>query len=585
MVCLRTKYKFLVILSIVIIGIILSRAFYLQILNGANFRKQISDMKIKKIDLPPIRGNILDINDRVLATNIKGFYVSFLPLNGYKENEVREVAKILGVEFETFDSIIKSILNNEKYSQYSSIKLKAYPITQNQAVQIDIARLSTFKVEEFTKRYYPTDTSLFHVLGYVGRPTVKDKNYFPGDIIGKNGLEKEYENYLKGMRGTLVEETDAAGKVRKVIYKKDSISGFTIKTSIDLRLQAFVADLMRDEPAPGVIIVSNPKNGSIMAAVSKPWVDPNFMSYGIKTIDDWKKIVNNPEKPLMNRIIHPYQPGSIIKPLLAFGLIENGDEDKTYDCTGKLVIPNPYGKSYVYRDWDYTGHGPDIGLKEALAYSCNIFFYHLGMTLGITKMAATLNMFDIGSKTGIDIPYEGKGLIPTRRWKEENVGEKWYLGDSILTAIGQGYLKATPIELIMALNSLINYGEIIQPHFLIDIEKDDKIIKKEKINILKKIQAPKSTFKVIVKGMEEVVKYGTAEEAFRGCKYSSGGKTGTAQTGNSKTHAWYFGFSPLENPQISVLVFLENGGYGGENAAPLARKIMDFYYFLRNGEK
>ncbi len=542
-------------------------------------------MKIKRLDLPPQRGNILDRNGRVLATNIKGYYVSFLPLEGYKKNEIEKVASILNVDFSSINNLIKSILNNERYSKYSSIKLKAYPITQNQAVQVDLAHLSSFKVEQFTKRFYPTDPSLFHVIGYVGMPTSSDSYYFPGDIVGRNGLEKEYENYLKGMRGLLIEETDASGKARKVLYKKSSLSGYNLKISIDLRLQAFISDLMNNEKSSGAIIVMNPKTGEILATVSKPWVDPNFMSYGIKNINIWNELINDPNKPLLNRTLHPYQPGSIIKPLLSFDMIESGKEDHFYDCTGKLVIPNPYGKAYVYRDWDYTGHGPDIGLKEAITYSCNIFFYHLGTLLGVTKMASCLDMFGINSPTGIDLPYESKGLVPTSEWKKANVGEKWYLGDSILMAIGQGYLKATPIELITALDSLVNGGNIIKPHFLIDIEKNGKIVQKVNPIIEKNIEAPSNTFKLIIKGMEYVVKYGTAEAAFEDAKYSSGGKTGTAQTGKDTTHAWYFGFTPVNNPEFSVLVFLENGGYGGENAAPIARKIMDFYYFLRNGEK
>ncbi len=565
--------------------IILYRAFDLQIIHGASYRKKIMDMRIKTVDLPPERGKILDINGRILATNEKGFYVSFLPIKGYKKQEVEKVSKILNVDFNDLNGLIKSILSSDKYSQYSSIKLRAFPITREQAVQIDLSRLKTFKIEEFDKRYYPTDPSLFHVIGYVGRPTAEDKDYFPGDIVGKNGLEKIYENYLKGMRGILIEETNAKGQVKKILYKKDSISGYNIKISIDLRLQAFVSDLIRKEKVPGVILVTNPNDGSVLAAVSKPWIDPNLMSYGIKTKEDWQKIVQNVQKPFLNRMIHPYQPGSIIKPLLSLSLIENHDEDKFYDCTGKLVIKNPYGKPYIYKDWDYAGHGPDIGLKEALAYSCNVFFYHLGMTLGITKMASILEMFDINKKTNIDLPYEDVGLVPTAQWKKKHIGERWYLGDSILTAIGQGYLKATPMELVVALNSIINGGIIFKPHFLIDVQKDGKIIDKVEPLPLKKIIVPKSSFNLIIKGMEEVVEYGTAEKAFEGAKYRSGGKTGTAQTHGGKTHAWYFGFTPVNKPEISVLVFLENGGYGGENAAPLARKIMDFYYFLRNGEK
>ncbi|ODN30582.1 penicillin-binding transpeptidase domain-containing protein [Fervidobacterium thailandense] len=418
------------------------------------------------------------------------------------------------------------------------------------------------KVKELRKSY----GFVYHLVGNVN---------VDGD--GVSGLELVYNDVLKGRTGLMYEIRTPGGGYRQSIVQTQPEDGLELQTTIHFGLQKFVADLLTTESTPSVAIVSEVKTGNILAMVSFPF--PDFDMNGIDNIT-WKKVLNDPLRPLLNRAISStYPPGSIFKVVPAIAQILYDDSSRVVQCGGIFRYRDSKGRvTGRYKDWYLPGHGP-VSLKKALRVSCNVYFYNVGLDVGIDKMVEVARALKLGEKTGVSLPGEVSGTLPDPDWKLKNIGEKWYPGDTILFSIGQGYINLTPLQMLTLYNTIANRGIRTTPKLLLNEE-----VKQEPINL----ELSKEQWDIIIDGLTEVTTVlgspanaGTAAKAFRGFPIKVAGKTGTAQTGKHTPHAWFVGFAPVEDPKYSVLVLVENGGSGGEVAAPLARKIFD--YMLREG--
>ncbi|MDI6861791.1 MAG: penicillin-binding transpeptidase domain-containing protein, partial [Pseudothermotoga sp.] len=381
-----------------------------------------------------------------------------------------------------------------------------------------------------------------------------------------------------------------SGRVLGRLLTSSPLPGGDVILTIDSKLQQYAETLLRDSKTKGVILVQS-VDGEILALASHPTFDPNVLASGIEP-RQWDRLVNDPDAPLLNRATSAlYAVGSVIKPLYAIAYLETGEDDLTIDCHGYYEYRTSSGKiAGVYKDWYAPGHGT-TDLRKALRVSCNVFFYELALRLGINEMKAWADKFKISSITNIDLPGEVEGLFPDPAWKQRRYGEIWYPGDTILCGIGQGFITLTPLQILNFFNTVANRGTCYTPHVLLGtFDPNTKVMEKVESMVSYTVDVKPKTWDFLVKALVEVVSYkdgpadeGTAYQAFKGARFEVAGKTGTAEMGKAgeKPHSWFAGFSPVNKPQVVVTVLLENAGTGSEAAAPMARKILERYWELR----
>lgn len=528
--------------------ILLARAFVLQVVQYKSHREYIESLKVhvRRIEAP--RGKIMTRDGVVLAWDEE-----ILVAKSIGSIDTEKVEQVLGQERK-----LKLLLGEE------------VPVTEAEAIKLENTSVLVFR--KYIRRYGKLAP---HILGYLN-----------ADRQGVSGIEKQYDNYLKGVDGHELVSISASGKVIGRFLQALPIAGNDLILTIDSRIQEYAQRLLSSSNHAGTVIVQSAEDGSILAMVSSPSFDPNVLL----SVDrrQWLEISNDPKSPLLNRAISAaYTPGSIIKPLYAIAYLEDQpDLVRTVDCKGYYEYIGSTGRVLgVYRDWYVAGHGT-TDLKKAIKVSCNVFFYTLALEIGIEKMKHFSNLFMLDGLTGIDLPGERKGLYPDPSWKQSVYKEPWYPGDTILCGIGQGFVSLTPIEVINFFSTLANNGVSYRPHLLSKVvNQQGKQIFEYERTISNKVMLKGSTVKYLKDALREVVMSngnpadeGTAYQAFKGFGIPVAGKTGTAETGRSgeRPHSWFAGFSPIDSPQIVVLVMLENAGGGGEAAAPMARKILDF---------
>ena len=462
------------------------------------------------------------------------------------------------------------------------------------------------EVNSRTFREYPYGKLTSHFLGYIGRISDKDKEmleeegltalYRGSTHIGKSGLEKYYEHQLHGIPGYQEVEKDAYGNIVRVLKNVPSKMGQTLRLGMDIRMQQEADRILGDRR--GALVAINPQDGTVLAFVSKPSFDPNLFIDGIDS-DTWKMLNDDWKKPLINRVTQGlYPPGSTFKPFMGMALLESGK------ITQNTIIPAPGawsipGSRHIFRDSVRSGHG-SANLSKAIQVSSDTFFYRLGYEMGIDEASRYLAQFGFGQKTGIDLPSEYTGVLPSREWKAKRfakssdpTAKEWRAGEMVSVSIGQGYNAYTPLQMAHATASLANNGVVYQPHLVKEVL-DFGARKITRINPNPERQIPFKTdnFEYVKRAMEKVLKPGgTAHRIGGGLAYTMGGKTGTAQVVQIKQggrynaaalreqhrdHAWFISFAPLEKPEIAIAVILENGGWGAY-AAPLAREMTDFY--------
>lgn len=590
------------VLFYVFIGLIfilfLMRAAWLQVIKGDFYQTLAEKNRIRTVPIFTPRGIIYDKFGKQLVYNIPSFnlFVRVADLPKKKEdleNLINKISEILNRPSEDFKKII------EKSNPFSSEPLVLATDIERDKVLIlktEIQNLPGVSLEENPKRQYVFGPYLAHILGYVGNLDKEDlrehPNYFLTEKIGKSGLESQYQEILRGQPGKKEIEVDTFSKEKKTIASFEGQAGKGLTLSVDSDLQNFLYDqlnkaLAREKLSGAAGVALNPQNGQILALVSLPSFDNNLLVQGLSQ-EDYLSLFENPGQPFFNRAISgQYPPGSTIKPLIGAAALEEKiiKPNQRINDQGDLLIFNQYNPQTVYRFSDWKIHGP-VDIYQAIAQSCNVFFYHLGggygefQGLGLERLEKYLKLFGLGKLTGIDLPSEKKGFIPNENWKKETKKEDWYIGDTYHLSIGQGDITLTPLQLSLATAAIANGGILFQPQIV------DKIIDSEK-NVIKEIESKsikidkfisKENLKIIQEAMRQTVTAGSAQ-SLQSLPVKVAGKTGTAQiSGNKKPHAWFTAFAPYENPTIILTILIEEGGEGSTKAVPVAKEVLEWYF-------
>lgn len=557
------------------------KIFYLQVLHYG-FYKQMSDKnRIRLLPQPAPRGIIKDRLGHPLASNRASFTVSVIPYEVKNWNSIlATLSKILKIDYQ------------ELWRKVEEAGLKSFrPVKLEQ--DLDFSTLSqiaeqseelggvVYQVEPI--RQYPKENWASHLLGYVSEISKEELEKFaklnlrPGVYIGKDGVEKKYDEYLRGKEGCNFVEVTASGRVLGPLPDKkpeEPLPGLELILTIDARLEAIAESILSHYPA-GAIVALDPQSGEILCAASYPGFDANsFVS--TLTPEKWKQISTAPNFPLMDRCFQSsYPPGSIAKLIAAGAGLESGlihKETRFAPCQGYYTFGNR-----TFKCWKSEGHG-QLNLIDAIAQSCDVYFYQLGLRVGIEKISTAALNCGWGKKLGVDLPDENKGLVPSIPYYDKKFGlGRWPKGLAMNLAIGQGEFLTTPLQLACLYGALGNHGIMYQPHIVKEIVSPTQKLVTTK-NIIKQLPFSAQTLEILNQGLQAAVQgpYGTGQLAkIEGIKVA--GKTGTAQNPFGLEHAWFVGYAPADYPKIAVAVILENTGHGGEFAAPVARMIMEAY--------
>jgi penicillin-binding protein 2 len=588
-------YRFTILMIILsfLTFFLLSRLYYLQVLSFEHFDTLSESNRIKYIQVPPRRGIIYDRNNIVIADNSSLYSVE---INLEIAKNIKKIINAIDNEIDLTDKEKKNFYKKKlKYSHHNSIVLKSN-LTQEEVAKILSIRhkYDGLDVTASLLRNYPYEEITNHVIGSVGYIDKVDlnkidkKKYKNAKYIGKTGVEKYYENLLFGTPGYRHVEINAKGRQLRDLDKKNAIPGEDIHLTIDVNLQKFVYKKLKDYS--GSSIVMNPKNGEILAMVSVPSVNPNNALW---KNDQNTETTNFGKSPLFNRSLNGlYSPGSTIKPIIALNGLHNNvvDANDEYYAGPFFQLPD---SSRRFRDWKPEGHGM-VDMNKAIVQSCDVYFYMLANNLGIKKISSFFKNFSFGQLTGVDLPFESKGVLPSSDWKMKNIGNKWTNGDTVITGIGQGYFLTTPIQLAHAASIIANRGLIKTPKINKNIiyDKNENVIKKEEFL---RNNISQENWDRITEAMFNVVnkKNGTAYWVTKNKSNKISGKTGTVQVyalsqdtdirekdnipDHLKDHSLYIGFAPKNDPEVVVATVIENIGSGSKYAAPISNQIINYY--------
>ncbi len=569
--------------------VLLTKAFHLQVVKGDYYWERAKDISIRQYQVRPPRGRIFDRNGVPLAINRPSFNLYLVP--GYLSKGdisllLNSSAQYLALKREK----VKEKLSKGQGSPWLPI-LITRDLSQRELALVEERPWlfpGTMVIAE-GKRYYPHGSLASHVLGYLGEVNeeeLRHGDYYSGDMIGKSGIEKEYEGLLRGVPGWEQWEVDAHGRKRKLVDSAKAVPGYDLYLTLDIRLQQKAEELLKDKS--GAIVALDPRNGDVLAMASSPGYDPNIFVKGI-TPKDWDLLSHSPLHPLQNRCIQGLYPaGSVFKIVVALTGLETHKvkpADEVF-CNGGY-----YFKGRVYHCWKKGGHG-EVDLRRAIVESCDVYFYHLGHNVGVDAIHRYGSLLGLGAKTGVDLPGEKGGLLPSSSWKKRVLKQIWFPGETLSLAIGQGYLQVTPLQLALMLSRVVNGGMKIRPHLLFGVAKGKKMdpLKREKVE---RLPFKRWNLAFLKEALEGVVEdpHGTGRAA-RVPGIRVGGKTGTAQVvalqedaqeGREKLplhwreHAWFVAFAPVDVPKIVVSVLVEHGGHGGSAAAPLAGEMIKSY--------
>lgn len=586
------------VLVVVCFLALLGRFIFLQVVQHRHFATLAEANRIDIQPEAPNRGIITDRNGVVLASNYSAYTLEINPQKvASLDAAIDEVAKIVDIsqrdrrrfkrlyeEFRSNDSLpLKSRLSDEEVARVAANRY----------------RLPGVEIKARLFRQYPFGEVASHVIGYIGRISQGEKerieaqgltaSYKGSDYIGKVGIELSYEKELHGTAGATEVEVDASRRVVRTLSRKPSTTGNNLQLSLDIRLQKIAEDAFGSRR--GALVAIEPSTGDVLAFVSKPGYDPNLFVDGIDP-QNWEALNTSDDKPLLNRPLRgAYPPGSTYKPFMALMAQELGVR------TASQAISDPgffrLGGGY-WRDDKAGGHGA-VDLVKSIAVSCDTYYYQVAAETDIDEWAAFMKQFGFGQKTGIDIDGELPGILPTREWKAKRFPKdpKLHVGDQVSLGIGQGFNTFTPLQMAYATAILANRGTAFKPHLV-------KRVQDSRTGEARLTQ-PKPAYTItlkdahvdaVMRGLEGVVKEGTGRTPFLNAKYTSGGKTGTAQVFSlrgsdyvasqvaerMRDHAWYIAMAPLDKPTIALVAFVENGGFGAESAAPIARKVMDAWF-------
>ena len=595
------RLNILVALVICFSFLLISRLAYLQIAQYKRYETMSLKNQMSIIPIGPPRGIILDSQGVVLAENIPVYVLEIIPEHVKNLKQTVEKLQILlpSITNDDIDAFNHSRSQNRSYVPIP-LKLK---LTQEEVATFatNQYQFTGVAIKARLMRFYPLGEITAHMLGYVGRINIPElqqvdaTNYRATNFIGKSGIEKFYEDLLHGQVGYQQVETDVSGRTLRVLNKKNPVSGEKLYLTVDSRLQKAAYEALKDKR--GAVVAINVTNGDILAMVSSPSYDPNVFVNGINT-QNYQKLANSKDRPLYNRAVRGlYPPASTIKPYIALAGLENGVVDtsfKIYD-PGWYKLPN---STHAYRDWKKTGHG-SINISRAITVSCDTYFYQLGHRMGIKAIEKMLRQFGYGQMTNVDLLEEAPGIVPNAQWKQSKRKASWYPGDTLITAIGQGFMLASPLQMANATASLSQKGKRFRPHLL---KKSVQTDKNETHDYLAVEETPvvlkdNNYWTIVSEAMHAVItnNEGTGYRFGRTAPYSVAAKTGTAQVFGGKhyekkrqedmpeflrDHSLFIAFSPVENPEIAIAVMVENDVL----ASNVARKVLDAYFQIKTGE-
>jgi penicillin-binding protein 2 len=588
----RHKY-FLAFLAIAFL-LIFVRLWSLQVIKGAEYRRMSENNRIRILETPADRGMLLDRKGRILAHNRPSFQALLVPedLAGNPEvlDRVRDMLRL------DADEIQQKLKSSKGRTPFKPIKIKTDIDWQELALlESNRVYLPGVLVDVRSTRAYNFGDLASHLIGYIGEidenelKQAKSPPYRMGSAIGKYGIEVQWEDVLRGVDGGRQIEVDAMGREVKPLRSVEPSPGNSLFLTIDLDVQRAAEAAFKDKN--GVCIAMDPKTGRILAMVSKPSFDPALFAGNVSP-EDWKSLMENPFHPLQNKGIQgQYPPGSVFKIITAIaGLESKIITPKTqFTCSGIY----PYGNR-DFRCYKEGGHGT-IDLHQAIVQSCDVYFYQLGLKVGVDRIAQVASEFGLGKKTDIPLPHERAGIVPSSSWKQKRLGAPWYSGETLSLAVGQGYITATPLQLVVLMSAIANGGKLHLPQVVEKVTNIEGTTLREFPPVeTGRVTISEETLLFIREALRGAVNepHGTGgAAAIKGVDVS--GKTGTAQVVRMaqdfkrgdmdrmpvklRDHAWFVCFAPFEDPQIAVAVLVENGGFGGAVAAPIAKKVIETY--------
>lgn len=583
------RLLFAVLIVVLMAGVLLWRYYHLQVVSHEGLVTLSDRNRVLVEPAPPTRGLIFDRNGVLLADNRPSFNLSIVVERASDlEALLDEVEGLIGLSDTEKKRFYKQLKRRRR--PYEPVPLRLDLSEREQGIlAVNEYHLPGVEVTVQLLRNYPFGKELAHVLGYVGRINdqeiqVLDPVRYSGTlVVGKTGLEKYYEDELLGKVGYQTVETNARGRVMRQLERTDPIPGKDLQLYLDSRLQHVIYEALGEER--GAVVAIEVATGGVLAMGSAPTFDTNEFVTGI-SFDNYDALLNSPDRPLFDRVLQgQYPPGSTVKPLYGLAALESGTINSDY----RIYDPGFYqlkNEERKYRDWKKGGHGSKIYLRDAIIQSCDTFFYDVGVKMTIDRLSLYGSRFGLGQKTGLDMPTERAGIMPSRAWKRGARGLAWYPGDTVNTSIGQGFTLATPMQLAVATARMASRGEMRAPQL---VRKQHAVQPPAG-----RIQASEGHWDYIHQAMQDVVHHirGTAKGINRGLGYHMGGKTGTAQvTGikqdeeydaelvakRNRDHALFIAFAPVENPRIAVSVIIENGEHGSSAAAPVARKVIDAF--------
>ncbi|AKU10011.1 penicillin-binding protein 2 [Azoarcus sp. CIB] len=580
-------------------GLLVARFWFLQVVRYDYYHTRAEDNRIALLPIVPGRGSITDRNGVPLARNYAAYTLEITPSRVRDlEATIDGLAEI--VEIDARDRRrFKKLLEESK--NFESVPIRTR-LTEEEVARV-IARRYQFpgvEVQARLFRDYPHGEIASHVIGYIGRINQRDRerieesgdeaNYRGSEYIGKSGLELSYEAVLHGITGAEQVEVNAGGRAVRQLARTPGVAGNDLELTLNIEMQK-VAEAAFGKRR-GALVAIEPATGGVLALVSKPGYDPNLFVDGIST-EDWKSLNESPDHPLVNRaIFSAYPPGSTFKPFMAIAGLSAGKRTITQ------TIADPgyfmFG-GHRFMDDKIGGHGM-VDLPKSIVVSCNTYYYQLANDLGIDGIANFMRPFGFGARTGIDVPGEAEGVLPTPEWKKKRFRkkehQKWFGGETISVGIGQGYNAYTPLQMANAVAALVNDGKLFRPHVVRHVVNpatgERRVIEPEPIRT---IPFKPEHAAAVRQAMVDVNKVGTGARAFAGAPYSAGGKTGTAQvfslrgqryvegrvSERLRDHSWFIAYAPADKPTIALAVLVENGGFGAQSAAPIARQIIDFH--------
>lgn len=576
-------------LLLVALALLWARLWYLQIAQGEQLAQQAAAVRTRFLRVSAPRGIIQDRNGIPLATNRFQFVVSVLPDALRKKPEhLRVVANLL----KTPEAELWAAVRNPQINPYVPLVV-ASGLPLELAAQLMENRYNLPEVEVTFQplRWYPQGKAFAHLIGYVGQISPQELKEFKAwdspkaaregmepsaplydgsDFVGKNGMERQYERYLHGLPGGERIEVTPRGKRVRTLEEVEPVPGAQVVLSVDARLQRRAYELLQGHQ--GALVALDPRTGEVLTLVSQPSFDPNLF-VGRLPLELWKRLSRDPRYPLQNRAVQSaYAPGSTIKPLNALQALH-------------LRVLSPYSRircgggyrlgTRFFRCWRRHGR---VDFYRAIAQSCDTFFYLTAHKLGPEALAAIARQFNLGERTNLDLPHEGRGLVPDPAWKRQRWHQPWYGGETLNYGIGQGYLQVTPLQMAVVAATLANRGVVPQPHLVrLVLSSDGKRLYEAKPKG-RRIPIERAHWEAVIEGMRRAVTEGTAH----GCQLpgiSIAGKTGSAEfRKGGKTHAWFIAFAPVENPKVALCVMAEEAGHGGEVAVPIAREWLKAFF-------